>query len=749
MLVHSAYRYSDTREAIVSEMQVSSQNAIDSLKKNIAGLMAAYAVNEYDNIIATAMLQNNYYSIIVEDLNMGKILGGQVFVSGKIRDEKGQLLEFDAENVEHNQVLETCCYASSADVITINGKLVGKITLYLSNDHLNNELNAIIIGTIFDAITISVLLIVALLFTIRLFILKPVSNIAQQIQQLDEDGLPVNKIDAGGSTEISVLSATMNKMIQSIRQSQVTLNQQHDELVAREDELRTLSMATEQSPVSIIICNPDYIIEYANPQFEKTSGYKINEVTGKILDSLFDNNPVNKQPLSELKQQLKTGKPWMGELTPLNKDNRVYCIRLSASGIQSEESGMLNYVFVAEDITAQKRNEEMLRNSQKMEAVGQLTGGVAHDFNNLLGIIMGNLELLEMTLQDQPKQLERIRQALASTQRGAQLTRKLLNFSRKEGAHKKITQVNEVIDNLVDLIAKSVTASVAVETRLEDDLWLVNIDAGDFEDAILNLCLNARDAMPDGGTVLIETQNRHLDADYVTQHPETTVGDYVTITVSDTGYGISAEALKRIFDPFYSTKPFGKGTGLGLSMVYGFVQRSGGYIHIDSELGKGSQFHIFLPKQMDDENFQIAEGLIEPPKGREKILIVDDEVALSESAQAFLQQLGYQTLIASNAHQALEILSVNDDIDLLFSDVVMPETNGFELSSKALKLKPDLKILLASGFTSEQIQHTGEHEKLYQHLSSHLLKKPYNVKELAVAVRRLWTGVTSYSEPSV
>jgi len=736
MSIHSAYRYADTREAIVSEMQVSSQNAIDSLKNNIAGLMAAYAVNEYGNIISNAMSENNYYSIVVEDFNMGKIFGQTVFVSGKIRDENGRLVEYEFENKNHVQALENCCLARSADVVAINGELVGKITLYLSNEHLNEELNAIIVGTIFDAITISVLLIVSLLFTIRLFILKPVSNIAKLIQQVDEDGLPINKIDEGGSTEISTLSSTMNKMIQSIRQSGVKLKQQHKEIVDRENELRTLSMATEQSPVSIIICDPDYIIEYANPQFEKTSGYQLNEVTGQSLNFLFNNNPVNKISLNEIKQNLENGKPWVGELTPLNKDKQAYCIRLSASGIQAEESGMMNYVFVAEDITAQKRNEEMLRNSQKMEAVGQLTGGVAHDFNNLLGIIMGNLELLEMSLQGQPKQLERIKQALASTQRGAKLTRKLLNFSRTEGVQKKLTQVNGVIENLVDLIAKSVTASVKVETQLEDDLWLASVDAGDLEDAILNLCLNARDAMPHGGIVLIETQNRHLDSDYVEQHPDTTIGDYVTITVSDSGFGISAEALKRIFDPFYSTKPFGKGTGLGLSMVYGFVQRSGGYINIDSKPGKGSQFHIFLPRQMADESFQAPEEHHEPPRGSEKVLIVDDEVALSESAQTFLQQLGYQTFIATNSRQALEILSANDDIDLLFSDVVMPEVNGFELSSKALQQKPDLKILLASGFTSEQMQHQGEHEKLYQQLSSHLLKKPYNIKELAVAVRQ-------------
>lgn len=735
MSVHSAYRYVETRKAIVEEMERSASQAVKGLQKNISGLMAAYAVSEYDNIISNEITRHNYFSIIVEDYNTGKILGERAFVSGKIRNTDWQLIEYNNAEKQHNITLTNCCYSQAGDVVSPMGEVIGKVTIYLSNQHLNEELNAIIVGTIFDALIISILLIASLLFTIRHFILKPVSTIVKELRQSDEDGLPVHKIAAGGSDEINILSATMNKMIQSIRKSRIRLKQQHEEILAREDELRTLSMATEQSPVSVIICDPNFVIEYANPQFEKTSGFKITEITGRSIDYIFESNPVNRQPVNELKQKLGQGEPWIGELTPLTENNQVYCIRLSASGIKSDESGMTHMVFVAEDITEQKRNEEMLRNSQKMEAVGQLTGGVAHDFNNLLGIIMGNLELMEMSLQDQPKQLERIRQALASTQRGAQLTRKLLNFSRREGVVKKLTQTNSVIENLVDLIAKSVTASVKLETQLENNLWLTSIDAGDLEDAILNLCLNARDAMPDGGTLSIETANRLLDSDYIELHPDAMAGEFVEIKISDTGTGMSGEAIKRIFDPFYSTKPFGKGTGLGLSMVYGFVQRSGGYIQIESEPGVGSQFHIFLPKAVGEEKIEQSGDSIELLRGSETILIVDDELALLTSAQSHLQELGYATLTASDAEEAIEVLSAHPEIDLVFSDVVMPGLNGFELSVMILKNNPGMKILLASGFTSEQINMQGESEKIYQVLANDLLKKPYSIIELATAVR--------------
>lgn len=736
MSVHSAYRYVETKDVIIKEMKQSSKRAIESLQKNTSSLMAAYAINEYENLILNEMEQYNYYAVVVEDFKMGTILGADVFISGKIRDEQGGLVEFDDESPEHKQSLATCCYSDKGDVIGPQGDVIGNISIYLSNEHLNKELNGIVVGTAFNSVVISVLLIMMLWFAIRYFIIKPVSEMVGVISNVDEDGVPVNLINAHGVREIDKLSNTMNNMISSIKKSRVKLTQQHEELLARKDQLRILSMATEQSPVSIIICDKDNVIEYVNPQFEKTSGYKFDEVMGQPFEYLFESNPANKEGIKAINSALDAGKTWIGELTPLTKDEKIYWIRLSVTAILNDEAEAVNYVFVAEDITDHKRNEEMLRNSQKMEAVGQLTGGVAHDFNNLLGIIMGNLELLEMSLQGQPKQLERIRQALTSTQRGAKLTRKLLNFARTEGMQTKLTQVNSVIENLVELIAKSITASIKLETRLEKDLWLTRVDTGDLEDAILNLCLNARDAMPDGGTILIATANQHLKAGFVPDRPDILPGDYVSITVSDNGVGINEDAIKRVFDPFYSTKPFGKGTGLGLSMVYGFVQRSDGYIHIESEPGKGSQFHVFLPRVDANETYQMPENLAEPVGGKEKILIVDDEIALSETAETFLQQLGYQTLVATNAERALELLSANDDIDLLFSDVVMPEVNGFELSINALKQRPGLKILLASGFTSEPVQPQKEHENLYRTLSRFMLKKPYNTKELGFAIRQ-------------
>ena len=736
MSVQATYSYISTKNKIIEEMKHSSKQTIGSLKKNITNLMASYAINEYDNIIQNEMEHWTHFSIVVEDYNMGKILGEKSFISGKIRDVKGNIINFNANDKEQFKQLEACYYSDRDDIVTSLGQKLGTITIYISDRTLNRELNDIITGTIVNSIALSLILIISLFITIRLFILKPVSNIISVISNSDEDGIPVDLIPVHGSAEIFALSVTMNNMIASIRESRIILKEQRNELKAREDQLRTLSMATEQSPVAIIICSPAGLIEYVNPQFEKTSGYTTDDAKGQLVDFLFQHDEVNRIQINDFKKALRLGKRWIGEMMPLTKGGESYSIRMAVSPISYDDGSITHHVFVAEDITEQKHNEELLRSSQKMDAVGQLTGGIAHDFNNLLGIIMGNLELLKISLAKRPKDIEKIESALSGANRGAQLTRKLLNFSRQEHKKNELTQINSFIENLRELIAKSVTASIQVEINLEKNLWPVTIDPGDLEDAILNLSLNARDAMPNGGILVIETANKHLDINFVNQNPGASVGDYVMVSVADSGIGISPGVRKKIFDPFFSTKEFGKGSGLGLSMVYGFVKRSGGHIQIYSEEGSGSEFHIYLPRASDDQPVLTTQTQVELPNGNECILVVDDEVLLAETTSRYLQQLGYKTLLANSAEEALEILSTTKGIDLIFSDVVMPDMDGFDLAFAAVKQQSSLKVLLTSGFSSKRLELENNHHDVHRKLAANLLAKPFNLGELAEAVRR-------------
>jgi len=373
---------------------------------------------------------------------------------------------------------------------------------------------------------------------------------------------------------------------------------------------------------------------------------------------------------------------------------------------------------------------------QKMDAVGQLTGGVAHDFNNILGVILGNLALLERHIgHSDDAAIKRILTIKKSAERAVTLTKQLLSFSRKQIAHVSVTDINQVLSEMENFMVRSLTPGVKIENRLTHDLWLIEIDSGDLEDALLNLVINARDAMPGGGTVVLETSNYIFDESYCEQNPDSSSGEYVQLTVSDSGCGIPVELQDRIFEPFFTTKPQGKGTGLGLAMVFGFIKRSLGYIKVNSELGSGTSFQLFFPRFLQEKKpgrpVSIQRG--ELPGGTESILVVDDELSLLELAQESLETLGYRVWVASSGLQALERLEDNPDIKLLFSDVLMPGgMNGYELAEAAVELRPDLKMLLTSGYTGNIVTHNHQYN-----LNMNMLKKPYTLSNLALRIRTL------------
>jgi PAS domain S-box-containing protein len=390
------------------------------------------------------------------------------------------------------------------------------------------------------------------------------------------------------------------------------------------------------------------------------------------------------------------------------------------------------------DISEREQREEMLRRTQKLDAIGQLTGGIAHDFNNLLGIIQGNLEVLQRTFPDSEFAQGRIQSALVGTTRGADLTRKLLAFSREEASDTKRIDVNQSIVEFESLIGKSLTASVKIDLKLAENIWPVEVDAADFENVILNLALNARDAMPDGGTLTIETSHQTLDDAFVRSNPGARAGEFVLVAVSDTGAGMAPEVRDKVFEPFFTTKDEGKGTGLGLSMVYGFIKQSGGHVKVYSEPGVGTTIHIYLPRSTSGgESDEIVEDRqADLPRGTETVLLVDDEEGLLEVSQVQLEDLGYTVVVARSGAQALEALAERPDIDLLFSDVVMPGgSDGFKLALQAMAQYPGLKVQLTSGFTRQLEARADGNEDVINQLSKSLLRKPYNQRDLAHSVR--------------
>jgi len=460
--------------------------------------------------------------------------------------------------------------------------------------------------------------------------------------------------------------------------------------------------------------------------------------TNKISFTTFINSihPEEREgALTYIQKGIEEDAPWEIEYRLLLNDGTEKWAYTAGEPKLNEYGKTTHVVGIVQDITERKLADEMLRRTQKMDAIGQLTGGIAHDFNNLLSIIIGNLGFLEHLELADEKSSKRIEAANKAALRAAKLTKQLLGFSRRQAQNSVLTDINGIIQDMDSLITRSVTPQVEVEYRLAANLWLTHIDPGDFEDTLLNLAINARDAMPKGGKLTIETSNQCFDHTYADKNPPVVAGEYTQIAISDTGIGMSAEVQEHIFDPFFTTKPQGQGTGLGMSMVFGFIKRSKGHIKIYSEPGIGTTIRLYLPRtfKQGDAPQSNSKEEAQPPHGQETILAVDDEEDLLELAQEYLINLGYKVVTAKDGHQALEQLAKHANIDLLFSDVVMPGgMNGYELAEQATLKYPKLKVLLTSGFTSKAMAKNGQ-----ARFNTHLLVKPYRVAELANRVRKI------------
>jgi signal transduction histidine kinase/CheY-like chemotaxis protein len=392
------------------------------------------------------------------------------------------------------------------------------------------------------------------------------------------------------------------------------------------------------------------------------------------------------------------------------------------------------------DVTQRAQSEAALRQAQKMETIGQLTGGVAHDFNNLLQIIGANLDLLGRDLDPGSRARDRLQNALSAVERGARLTAQLLAFARRQALAPRVIGLARLMQDMTDLLHRTLGERIELESVIGGGLWHTLVDQGQLENAILNLAINARDAMPNGGKLTVELGNAYLDEAYSRENTEVSPGQYVMVAVSDTGEGMSSDTITRAFEPFYSTKPEGQGTGLGLSQVYGFVKQSGGHVKIYSELGVGTTVKLYLPRSKAAPQWT-SPARVEPVEGgRETVLVVEDDEGVRAAVTDMLNDLGYSVLRAENAEQALQLLKQGLHADLLFTDVVMPgQLNTREFARIAKEILPALKVLFTSGYTQNAIVHNGKLDEGVE-----LLSKPYRKDDLARKLRNvLGNGRTS------
>jgi signal transduction histidine kinase len=386
----------------------------------------------------------------------------------------------------------------------------------------------------------------------------------------------------------------------------------------------------------------------------------------------------------------------------------------------------------AEAAVRQAEFDAKLRRAQRMDAIGQLTGGIAHDFNNLLTIIVGNLDCLSDLPDRDAERAELEDVALGAALRGSELTGRLLAFARQQPLSPQPVNLNARLPAIIAMLQRTLGESIEITTSLAPNLWIAEVDASQIEDALVNLAINARDAMPSGGILTIETQNITLDADYAAANVEVSPGDYVALAVSDTGCGMPPDVLERAFEPFFSTKGEGKGTGLGLSMVYGFAKQSRGHVKIYSEVGHGTTVSLYLPRSAAAEPAAREVDTIEPVArtGHESILVIEDDGHVRTISARHLTELGYRVHTVKNGQAAIALLEGPERFDLLFTDIVMPGgVSGYDVASAALTQRPDIKILLTTGFAGLQ---NGPGAR---HLSAPLLRKPFRKQELAEAIR--------------
>jgi PAS domain S-box-containing protein len=497
-----------------------------------------------------------------------------------------------------------------------------------------------------------------------------------------------------------------------------------------EDQLRKLSLAVEQSSNIILITNTEGVIEYINPKFTEVTGYSAGEIIGRT-PAVLSAHLTAKQKHERFWETLMAGREWHGEFLNRKKNGELFWCEEYIAPIHDASGKITHFVAVETDVTERRKTAEQLQQAQKMETVGRLAGGIAHDFNNLLMVIQGNLELLLEWLPGRSEMQDFVDRALHATGRSAELVSQLLLFSRRQFLQPQAVDVGALIGRMENLLGSMLMETISIRVSVPDGLWHAFADPAQLENALLNLALNARDAMPQGGALSIEAENVELASNGLPAGSDIVPGSFVRIRVADTGTGMPPEVLQRAFEPFFTTKEVGKGSGLGLSMVYGFVKQSGGHIEIDSAPDRGTRVDLYLRKTEPERVAEAPKGEVRVRGGGQTILIVEDNPEVREIAAGFLKKLGYRVIETASGPAALAIIESNQAVDLLFTGIVMPGAmSGVELARKALGLKPGIKLLFAMGYAEEVASGGSAHA-----MGGEILNKPYRKDDLARAVR--------------
>jgi PAS domain S-box-containing protein len=505
-----------------------------------------------------------------------------------------------------------------------------------------------------------------------------------------------------------------------------------------ESERQFRSLVESVTDYAIFMLDQNGFVTTWNAGAERIKGYTNDEIIGQHFSIFYtEDDRRNGVPEQVLATTRRTGRIAMDGWR-VRKSGDLFWASVIINEVHDEEGRAAGFAKVTRDLTERRTMEEQLRQVQKMEAIGQLTGGIAHDFNNLLTVISGNIETVQRRMSRSDPGLYRYLEAAArAVERASTLTHRLLAYSRRQPLEPKSVELNRLIMGMSDLLGRTIGAHITIETVLAAGLWQVSADPNQVENAILNLAVNARDAMPDGGKLTLETANTYLDEGYARINAEVTPGQYAMLAVSDTGIGMTPDVVEKAFEPFFTTKALGEGTGLGLSQVYGFIKQSGGHIKIYSEVGEGTTVRLYLPRLRERPPVvQEDAPVVHPPPlgGQESILVVEDNDEVRAYTTDILRELGYEVFEATEGDTALSLIASEPRIKLLFTDVGLPGPfNGRQIADEARKLRSDLKILFTTGYAQNAIIHQGRLDPGVQ-----LIVKPFNFAGLAAKIRQMF-----------
>jgi PAS domain S-box-containing protein len=505
-----------------------------------------------------------------------------------------------------------------------------------------------------------------------------------------------------------------------------------DRKQAAEERIR-LATAVEQAAESVIISDRKGTIHYVNPAFERLSGFSSEDIVGKNF-RILKSESHDETFYREMWQTISSGTAWSGRISNRMKDGSLRQFETTISPLRDKNGTIVNFVSVNRDVTQEVALEAQLFQAQKMEAVGTLAGGIAHDFNNLLQVIQGYTEVLQSEVGRNKSGLEALQKIHRSAKRGAELTRQLLTFSRKVQSERRPLDLNREVEQVKTLLERTIPKMIEIELYLSESPAVVCADPIQVEQAIMNLAVNAKDAMPEGGKIVIETEKVKLDEQFCKTHLGARPGEYVLLSISDTGHGMDREILEHVFEPFYTTKDVGKGTGLGLAMVYGIVKNHEGYILCYSEISTGTTFKIYLPAMEQSGERQKADEMKDLFKGGdETILLVDDEDYIRDLGVELLTDAGYNVLTATDGEEALKLYRKEQKkIDLIILDLVIPGMGGKKCYEEILKINPKAKILIVSGYSAN-----GPGKAALEAGAKGFVGKPFDVSHLLETIREI------------